>query len=209
MEKVSLSEGQRGEILAIAAQVRRLNATVTSLSGSEAELASLRTEAESLANKVAALNGEPSLEHYSLDFADKLNNMLPRSLISGEFNPMAAPVQMHTDGKYTIGTINFHKGFEGPPDCAHGAIVAGVFDQVLAMANVVNQCAGFTANLNIDYLKPTPLHQPLEFRCWTEDIGEDKVLTKGECYHGDTLLTKASGLFIRYRPEKHGRHDNA
>ena len=202
MTKQITNKRQQQETLAIAEQIRRLNALTTSLNAPSNELAQFKEQAAALADKAEALSGESLLPHFNLDAGTNLGNLLPRSLISGEYNPMAAPVKVVAEGKYAIGKVTLHKGFEGPSNCAHGAIVAGIFDQVLAVANIIGNVAGFTANLNVDYLKPTPLEQPLIFKCWTDQIEANKVITKGFCYHEDVLLTKASGLFIRYRGQQ-------
>lgn len=47
----------------------------------------------------------------------------------------------------------------GHPGIIHGGCIASIFDQFFGMIFVCNAGRGFTANLNINYLKPTLINQ--------------------------------------------------
>lgn len=160
------------------------------------KLDSLRSDLESLNNALEEISGNSALErHY--EFQGNPNHVLPYSPATGYMNPIAPSVEIIEKHGKVIGQVTFSKTYEGPPQCVHGSIVASVYDQVLAIANIVNGTAGPTANLSINYRKPTPLYRPLRFEAWVEKVEGKKVFLEGECYDGDELVTDCTGLFIR------------
>ncbi|MFQ5827856.1 MAG: PaaI family thioesterase [Candidatus Methylomirabilia bacterium] len=61
-----------------------------------------------------------------------------------------------------LSPIIIPKRFEGPPGVAHGGIVAGYLDEVLAGAAVRRGGrACFTGELTVRYVKPVPVETPL------------------------------------------------
>jgi len=89
--------------------------------------------------------------------------------------------------------------WEGAVGLAHGGVISGIWDEVLAAANAVRQTGGPTGILTVRYRKPTPLYEPLRYSAWVERIEERKIFVKGECTLRDQLLTSAEGIFIRFR----------
>ena len=72
----------------------------------------------------------------------------------------------------------------------------------MAFACLNNNTPGYTASLQVSYRKPLPLFRALRFSTWLEDIGEKKVIARGECFDGETLLASSEGLFIRLSNHK-------
>lgn len=130
------------------------------------------------------------------------NAIIPFSPVTGRYSAMALPLELHTEGSVLVGTGVYNEAYEGPNQCVHGGFVAQIYDQVLAQANVLHRTGGPTATLTVHYKKPTPLHVPLRFEAWTEEIDGRKITTKGRCLVDGEVVTEAEGLFIRLDPKR-------
>ncbi|MBV8957973.1 MAG: PaaI family thioesterase [Actinobacteria bacterium] len=114
----------------------------------------------------------------------------------GPANPLAANVRMEVDGDTVHGHVTFPRAYQGPPGQVHGGVIAGVYDQVLGLANFIVGRPGFTGTLSVRYVAPTPLGAPLRFEARQERSERRKLFTSGRCFHGDTLVSTAEGIFI-------------
>ncbi len=128
---------------------------------------------------------------------DDLTAVMPYSPISGKRNPIAPPIRMWKAGDNEVrGEAIFSPTYAGPPDSVHGGIIAAVFDEVLAMSNVISGKAGFTGTLTIKYRRKTPLNTPIEL--WGMNVRQDgrKQLCRGEMRVNGEVTASAEGLFI-------------
>ena len=128
---------------------------------------------------------------------DDLTACMPYSPVSGKRNPIAPPIRLWKTGDGEVGgECVFSPTYAGPPDSVHGGILAAVFDEILAMANVISGTAGFTGTLTIRYRRRTPLNTPIEL--WGKNIKQDgrKQLCRGEMRVNGEVTADAEGLFI-------------
>ncbi|MDG1943093.1 MAG: PaaI family thioesterase [Halioglobus sp.] len=128
---------------------------------------------------------------------DDLTAVMPYSPVSGKRNPVAPPMRLWKAGESEVkGEVIFSPTYAGPPDSVHGGIIAAVFDEILAMANVISGTAGFTGTLTIKYRRKTPLNTPIEL--WGKNIRQDgrKQLCHGEMRVNGEVTASAEGLFI-------------
>ena len=128
---------------------------------------------------------------------DDLTACMPYSPVSGKRNPIAPPIRMWKSGAGEVGgECVFSPTYAGPPDSVHGGIIAAVFDEILAMANVISGAAGFTGTLTIRYRRKTPLNTPIEL--WGKNIKQDgrKQVCRGEMRVDGEVTAVAEGLFI-------------
>lgn len=130
---------------------------------------------------------------------DDLTACMPYSPVSGSHNPVAPPIKMWRsgeDGNEVEGEVTFSPTYAGPPDSVHGGIIAAVFDELLSMANIINNTAGFTGTLSIRYHKKTPLDTPLQL--WAKNVRTDgrKLICEGEIRVNGEVTASAEGLFI-------------
>ncbi len=132
----------------------------------------------------------------NLQCGDQLADLLPYSPVTGPLNPLAPEVNYHREGHMLVAQVTFADLYEGPPHSVHGGIVAGVFDQLLAIANMLNGTGGPTASLTVDYKKPTPLMKPLRFEAWQERVDGRKIYMKGRALDGEVVVAESSALFI-------------
>ncbi|MFN2543856.1 MAG: PaaI family thioesterase [Actinomycetota bacterium] len=120
-----------------------------------------------------------------------------RDPVIGKSNPIAPPVDIEITGeRVVVGRANLGFGYEGPPGYAHGAVIAGIFDQILGLANLASGNVGMTGTLTIRYRKPTPLHTDLVFRGQTDRVSGRKIYVTGTLHAEDTLTAEAQGLFV-------------
>jgi len=186
--------------------LRRLLALSVRLDGSATELAALADRLADAESALAAHAGQTAVGRYLPIVDGDVNGMLPYSPVSGRLNPMAPPLFMEREGDLLVGRVNFGVAYEGPPSCVHGAWVAAIFDQLLALVNVTGDVGGPTASLTVHYRRPTPLHVDLRFEAWTEWVEDRKVLARGRCLAEGELISEAEGLFVRMDPAQSARH---
>jgi len=197
-----LEPAQRGALERVVEGLRRMLALSVRIDG---DAASLEALADRLAEAEAALSahaGETAVGRYLPIVDGDVRGMLPYSPVSGRLNPMAPPLELEREAEKLVARVTFGVAYEGPPDSLHGAWVASIYDQLLALVNVADDVGGPTASLTVHYRRPTPLHVELRFEAWTERVEERKVLARGRCFAGSELLSEAEGLFVRVDPER-------
>jgi len=185
----------------LAAAIRTLvaHAVEAELEGPDSERAS-----EALEKVVADLDSLPRRgpkNPTKPEFEDLQTNFGYDPII-GYSNPIAPPVDVRFDENNVLhGHANLDRQYEGPPGYVHGAVVAGIFDLLLGLANAVAGNQGMTGTLTIKYLRPTPLKTDLHIVARVLKTEGRKSFTSGEIYAGDTLCAECEGLFIALTPE--------
>jgi hypothetical protein len=197
------SEDQRRELLRVVDGVRRAIEASVSLAAPLEELTALADQAQALAARLHERAGTRPIARYNpaIDPADP-NAMIAFSPVTGRYNPMAPPVELSlTPGPSPriVGTVSFGDAYEGPPSSVHGAAIASVYDQLLALAAIASDAAGPTATLTVHYRKMTPLRTALRFEAWIDRIDGRKAFARGTCQAGEVLLSEAEGIFVRMR----------
>ncbi|HYU38827.1 MAG TPA: PaaI family thioesterase [Acidimicrobiia bacterium] len=130
------------------------------------------------------------------------DDYLPRSPLVGEVSPLAPPIEYeYRDGRL-IGRGTFHAAYEGPPGYVHGGWIALGFDEMLGMANIASGHPGMTGRLSVRYRRPTPLHRPVAFDAWTEEVDGRRIVTRGTLTVDGVVTAEAEGLFVIIDLEK-------
>ena len=124
------------------------------------------------------------------------HNFFPFSPMIGWYSPLSAPIECEIRDGAVRGRGTLGAAYEGPPGCVHGGIIAGLFDEVLGIANIAAGVGAMTGTLTIVYRSPTPLYAELRFEGRTERIDGRKVHTVGSLHAGDRLCAEATGIFI-------------
>jgi acyl-coenzyme A thioesterase PaaI-like protein len=62
----------------------------------------------------------------------------------------------HFYAKFRLGTR-----FTGPPEHAHGGIVATILDEAMGKVNKLRSSVALTRAMTVEFLRPVPLHKPL------------------------------------------------
>ncbi len=143
------------------------------------------------------ITGHSALQAFSptLD----LQALCPFSPATGPANPIAPDFEVTVDADNVVhARVVLNESYNGPPfDHAHGGVVALLYDDLIGMATMLGAGGGMTANLSIDYRRPTPLFEPIDIAAWFDHADGRKLYSKGTMHCNGELLTEADGLFIR------------
>lgn len=120
----------------------------------------------------------------------------------GPAHPIGLRVRCFVTGGGVLSPIIISERYEGPPGSAHGGIVAGYLDEVLAGAALRhNGRIHVTGELTVRYVKPVPLDTPLLGRGRVvQDHGKYLDLEGTlEDYRSRAVLAQARGRFLPLR----------
>lgn len=137
---------------------------------------------------------------------------LARSPLVGAVSPLAPPMQwVSRDGGVALNG-EYPAAYEGPPGYVHGGWIALTFDEALGIANIQSGHPGMTGRLTVRYLKPTPLHRPVQIRAWTDRVEGRRIIARAEMHVDGVKTSEAEGLFVTIDPrmaaEYFGRTDS-
>jgi uncharacterized protein (TIGR00369 family) len=86
---------------------------------------------------------------------------------------------------------------EGPPGYIHGGIVATLLDEAMSKLNRPLNVLAMTRHMEVDYLRPAPLHQLLVLTGRHLHRDGRKLFHQAEIHHPDgTVLARAKGVFV-------------
>jgi len=137
------------------------------------------------------------------------HEFFPFSPMIGLYSPLAPPIRCELHGETVVGRGLLGAAYEGPPGCVHGGIIAGLFDELLGVANIASGVGAMTGTLTIVYRSPTPLYTELRLEGRTLGIDGRKVRTAGTLHAGDRLCAEADGVFILVEHERFASHTRA
>jgi hypothetical protein len=120
----------------------------------------------------------------------------PFSPMIGLWSPLAPPIHFEVRAGTVHGRGSLGAAYEGPPGCVHGGIVAGLFDELLGVANITAGLPAMTGTLTIRYRAPTPLFTELQFEGHSEHWERRKVRARGTIHAGGKLCAEAEGIFV-------------
>jgi len=188
---------QEEQLLRLTAALRGVVLGCVEANTSAENLASLADQAEGLQQSLSEVQGKRPLPSYNKVFRfDDVSSTYAYSPITGRANPVAPPLETYIKDDKVYSSVVFNNVYEGPPGCVHGGIVALAWDHVLAAVTLIDDSRGPTANLSIDYIRPTPLNTELRYEAWLEKHEGKKVFARGQCFANGELITEARGLFI-------------
>ena len=191
---------EREELSRLALGVRRLVECVVTVDAPAAELAEAADAVERVAGDLERrVPAEPAFDLPDLTHRRDPHEFFPMSPVVGRYNPLAPPVEVRVEDDAIVGRAWFGSAYEGPPGCVHGAVVAGTFDELLALANLASGTTGMTGRLTVRYRRPTPLRTELRVEARTEARSGRKITAQGRIWHGDELTAEAEGLFVMSR----------
>ena len=117
----------------------------------------------------------------------------------GHRNPVSPRIRMRFEGGRVVGEAVFPALMAGPPSTVHGGIVAGVMDELLGGVLWLNGSGGFTATLEVRYVRPTPLMETIELRAERLPSEGRKHFARGVFLHRGEVTAEAKGVFIEPR----------
>ena len=89
----------------------------------------------------------------------------------------------------------------GPPERAHGGVVATILDEACGAGIVAAGRVGMTVTLTVDYVGPVPLGVPLGIRARTEEVDGRKTWVTAEIVVDDEVRARGRALFVATRPQ--------
>ena len=199
-ERLAATAAERAALVAAA---RRLIAAAVSADPPAAELVAATTALEQASATLAAHLPSPPLPRYlATPNPESPNDFFPFDPMMGRYSPLAPPVLISWEDGKLIGRARFDTPYEGPPGCVHGGVIAAVFDQMLAIPNVMLGTGGPTARLALRYRRPTPLETDLVFEGWQESADGKRLHCRGRLLCRDVVTVEAEGTFVRISPER-------
>lgn len=118
------------------------------------------------------------------------------SVVSGSTNPMGIGLQARRVGDAVEAVASLGAAFEGAPGRAHGGVIAAVLDETMGYVLPVVGTLAYTANLNIDYIAPAPLHEELRFTARLRDRAGRKLWIEARGDSASGTFVRAEGLFL-------------
>lgn len=165
-----------------------------------ATLQALQAQAETLQQALEARReAERMFPVYQYrDLSGGIEWLMPYSPVCGPCNPVAPTLCFQREPGRLVAEACFTVVHEGPPGTVHGGVLAAVYDQIFANANLFNKTGGYTASLTVDFHRPTLLDSPVRFIAWIESVEGRKVRVQGQCHDAQgELLTSGRALFIQ------------
>ncbi|MSO79659.1 MAG: PaaI family thioesterase [Acidimicrobiia bacterium] len=195
--------GRERELRALTDVVRRLIGLTVTNTADASDTVALTAELSAVADRISAHVPNPVPPRLGPDRpAHGAFDGMPYDVVHGRYNPLAIPVEMHNEHPKAIGIVTFTTPYEGPPGCVHGGVLAGVFDMVLTAANLLDDAAGPTVELTINYRKPTLLHTETRFEAWVEGRKGRVTTAAGRALQDDKVTVEAIGKFIKLEREQ-------
>jgi acyl-coenzyme A thioesterase PaaI-like protein len=130
----------------------------------------------------------------------------PFSPMIGWYSPLAAPLEAEIRDGGAVAHAALGAAYEGPPGCVHGGIIAGLFDELLGIANIAAGYGAMTGTLTIRYRSPTPLYVDLQLAGRTDRIDGRKVFASGTLHAEGRLCVEAEGIFISVDRDRFVEH---
>jgi acyl-coenzyme A thioesterase PaaI-like protein len=130
------------------------------------------------------------------------------SPVSGSANPVSIGLRVHRQGDSAVGTVVFGPAAEGAPRRAHGGMVAAAIDETMGFVMSIAGELAYTANLNIDFVGPAPMHVPVTITARVRDRSGRKLWVAATGEGPDGVFVRAEALFLaidlsRFRLETH------
>ncbi|MGD0853708.1 MAG: PaaI family thioesterase [Acidimicrobiales bacterium] len=118
------------------------------------------------------------------------------SVVAGGANPMGLAAELWREGDVACMRVTLGRAFEGAPGRAHGGVVAALLDEVMGLMNVIHGAMAFTAQLDITYVAPTPVGEPIVARAWLARQDDRKQFVEATLHADELLVATAKALFI-------------
>jgi acyl-coenzyme A thioesterase PaaI-like protein len=130
----------------------------------------------------------------------------------GPLNPQGLHLQFVIDAEDPAAitattTVELTRMYEGPPGFVHGGIIATLMDESMSKLNRPLQVIAMTRHMEVDYLRPAPLHTPLTIRSHHLRREGRKLFHAAELSGPDgRVLARAKGFFIVIDPAMLAAH---
>ncbi|MCB0996709.1 MAG: hypothetical protein KDB21_16560 [Acidimicrobiales bacterium] len=135
---------------------------------------------------------------------DDPQRLLPLSPACGPFNPTSPELHLAFADGGVEGTVRLGRRHVGPPESAHGGVIALICDQLVAVAGVAAGLAGVTRDLQIGFRRPVPLDVELTVGAHCVVLpGGDRGEARGWIDHGGVRCVETSAQIRTARRVTH------
>lgn len=120
----------------------------------------------------------------------------------GQVNKTGLRLKFFVDANYRIVCrTRIAKRFQGPPGYVHGGIIATLLDEAMSKANRQFGILAMTRQMEVEYLKPVPLSNPIVLTGYYRSGEGRKHRCEAEIAAEDgTILARGRALFIAVDP---------
>ena len=99
------------------------------------------------------------------------------SFVSGN-NTDSMQMKPEIKNRKVYAKYSFAKRFEGGPGLVHGGILSAALDDMMGYSTVIHNIFSVTANLSVNFLKPTRVETDFELYAWVKEVDNKKVYTE-------------------------------
>jgi uncharacterized protein (TIGR00369 family) len=123
----------------------------------------------------------------------------------GKDNPHGMHLKFSFDRerRHFVSRFRLSKRYTGPPGHCHGGIIATILDDAMSKLSKLRDVVAATSRMNVEYLKPVPLHKPLRVES-REISNRGRRLTRvAEIMdQKGTVLARSRGVFVIIDPAR-------
>jgi uncharacterized protein (TIGR00369 family) len=117
----------------------------------------------------------------------------------GKDNPDGMRLKFTIDASRgrALGHFRIPRRYQGPPGHLHGGIIATILDEVMGKVNKLRSVVALTRSMQIEYLRPVPLRQPLIVEGWEMHVRGRRHTNAAEIRNSKgEVLARGKAVFI-------------
>jgi hypothetical protein len=189
---------RRAALLTVAEAARRLS---DAIARTAVPPLVLRAAEADIRRAVEALDAAHSDDRYSglmdrVDYADAAHT-LPLSPIVGAYSPVRPEVELWVDGTRVLGRARLERKHTGPPEYAHGGVVALIADQLMTIVPWTMRLSAIMKNMTLRLRRPVPLYEDIDLEAWGEQT-EGGVSARGTVSAGETVCVEIEADMVLF-----------
>jgi acyl-coenzyme A thioesterase PaaI-like protein len=136
------------------------------------------------------------------------------TMVGGTDNPFSLDARYRREGDEVVAEAVLGPAFEGAPGRAHAGAMSALIDETMIAAIDALGITAITAELQLRYLAPTPLHAPLEIRARVVMRDGERIEVHCTASCRGRAFVEATGTFTpvdlrRFAAELEGRSDTS
>ena len=121
----------------------------------------------------------------------------------GHDNPQGMHLRFLQAGRGFVCHFRLGKRYTGPPGHCHGGIIATILDDAMSKLNKLRAVSAATSQLRIEYVRPVPLHVPLQVESREISKRGRRLIRAAEILdQNGTALARSRGTFVIIDPKR-------